>query len=338
MIRIKVLGSVVPVRAMDSASLGEYFAGTMHALLWYLAKLGFPFEHNFYPAIDLASCVACGTGALVLLGVLIFGAIVVVSCFKNRLFYWSFALMVLPLLPVLQTYALKVPVAERYLYLSSAGFSFLLGFLILKGMKGFPCARNWFMGAAIIVVCSFGISIHFGSKTFYSQLTIWTDSVAKNPNAAEPRVILAAELFNLNRLQEGIMHAQRAVELGSQDIDNLFNLGYAQQLTGDFAAAAVSFQRVLLLSPRDFAAHYRLGLVQLELGETGEAMIHLLAAVQLNGRSSQAHHALGLAYERNGQLRNAVVSLQTALQLRPGDGAVQKDYARIQGALYGRGN
>ncbi len=77
---------------------------------------------------------------------------------------------------------------------------------------------------------------------------------------------LGASLAQLKSSDEAIASYQKAIEGDSADPDYRFNLGYAQWLSGRFAAAAESFRAVLERNPSDSEATTFLGLSIREQG------------------------------------------------------------------------
>jgi protein O-mannosyl-transferase len=90
--------------------------------------------------------------------------------------------------------------------------------------------------------------------------TFWTDAILKNPACVIGHNNLGNELLQKGRVDEAIIHCQKALEI----------------------------------NPNYQSAHYILGLALFQKGQVDEAVEHYQRAVQIKPDYTEAHNSLGL--------------------------------------------
>jgi Flp pilus assembly protein TadD len=91
---------------------------------------------------------------------------------------------------------------------------------------------------------------------------------------------------------DGLLSAERAVELAPGSAEALDVLGYAQFLNGSHAEAGQSLARAIALDPELASAHFHLGLVNLETQQADLARQNLENAIALDAGGPVAERAL----------------------------------------------
>lgn len=172
------------------------------------------------------------------------------------------------------------------------------------------------------------------------------EALARTPEDPWANGDLAAILHAHDRPRDAIPLYQRAEVLSDGAFRWLYLLGVAQQGTGEFGRAAVSFRGALskrnyapavirlgeslaaegLLEEaaaalgdtadlQDAAAAYALGRVLLDLGDSRRAVLELERAVELAPDSGAARYALGTAYRAEGDEGRAARELGSSGEL-----------------------
>jgi tetratricopeptide (TPR) repeat protein len=195
-----------------------------------------------------------------------------------------FALTLFPALGFVDYYPMIYSyVADHFVYLASIGLIALLaawisGFEILQLKFQAPArigALTMFLTLALLTWRQCGI---------YTDLkTLWSDTLAKNPNSW-----LAHNNYGTLLVEEG----------------KLEEAGY-------------HFERALRLNPSYDNAHYNMGVVFAQTGKPGEAIACYREALRLNPESAQAHHNLGLVFAGQGDLDLGIVEFQRAILIKP---------------------
>ncbi len=227
-------------------SLYESILAVLPLLSAYLGKLLFPVSLNvLYPYHHISSI----TDIRVILSFLPLAGYLLLLFFTWRLKIVPFILLwiAVPVIPVLYIPVLTgAPFAERYLYLSTAGFAILYTYSLMslfyhhgglgrgRGAKIFAVAPLIFTAAIMIFYL---VKVESRIYVWKSDLTLWTDTVKKSP-------------------QSSTAH---------------FNLGWAYQQKNEYKKAEVSYLESIRLGPMAVDAHYNLGLIYMRDGRYLEA-------------------------------------------------------------------
>lgn len=255
---------------------------------------------------------------------------------------WFFAILapsssVVPL--VTQT------MAEHRMYLPLAAM--LVALIIVTHVL---IGRRGLLGA-LGVAAGFGVLTAQRQGAYASELSIWTDTLAKSPRTARVQVNLGNALKALGRYNEALAHYQSALQLNPTlpealcDVGSALillgrtaeakapceaalrlkpnfaeahtNLGSALCALGRFDEAKRQFEAALVQKPRLAAAHSDLAGVLIVSGQFQEAMRHCEMAIRDDPNLPDAYYNLGVALLRTGHPADSVANFENALRLRP---------------------
>ncbi len=133
---------------------------------------------------------------------------------KDRRMAIAAAVVVVPLLPVLNVLPIYKAAADRYLYLPVAGVALAVG-LLLDGswLARRPAIRERLLIAGVVGVVLLGIGCTERQKVWANPLALWSDTFRKNPAAFTAASGLAEALRHGGRLPEAEQAARRAIQL-----------------------------------------------------------------------------------------------------------------------------
>ncbi|WP_414662280.1 tetratricopeptide repeat protein [Horticoccus sp. 23ND18S-11] len=222
--------------------------------------------------------------------------------------FWFFAILapsssVVPL--VSQT------VSEHRLYLSLAAPVTLAVVALYR----------WAGRASIVATTAAAIALALTSAArntdFRSELSIWSDTVAKVPQNARARVNLGAALKNAGNAEAALAQFQSALTLDPTSAESLNNVGSLLIDRGRPAEAIDPCRAALRLKP-DFAlAHNNLGMALVQTGKVAEGITHLRTALKLQPEMVEAHCNLIPSLLLAGQPDQAIAHGETAVRLKP---------------------
>ena len=138
---------------------------------------------------------------------------------------------------------------------------------------------------------------------------------------------LGAALQSDGRIDEAIVHYQRALEFKSDHAPALNNLGTAQAAKGDVGSAVQNYERALAIDPDYASAHYNLANALLRGGNAKQAAEHFRLAVRSDPGSLEAHNNLGIALRDEGRFDEAIAEFRAALAFDPGAAAIHRNLA-----------
>jgi len=364
--RTNALGSFAPLKSHAGMSMYQYIINIFPLFIRYLEKIFFPFDLNAFYVLHFIPGLSEPEGIFSLLVSAGFGVTLIFAYRKNRTAFFSLMLFVIPLLPALYIPGLgRATLAERYLYLPSAGFVLLIAMF-----------ATWLRGK----MPKYGLAISLGIAALaglYSaqtitripvwkdNLTLFTEMVKKTPQGELPRGMLgkalsaegrtdeAIEQFRLtlkyhpnsllayknlgrelmknNLPQEAIEEYKRALKIAPKDLDLHGGLADAYEKAGMTDEMAEQYRTILKLRPDSASAHTKLAIALAEKGQTGQAVEHYEKALSIDPDYVDAHYNLGSLYANSGRMDDALIHFETAARLRP-DNAF---YHNILGIAFG---
>jgi tetratricopeptide (TPR) repeat protein len=325
----------------------DYIAVETQAVLHYLRLCVWPerlvFDHGWVRAPGFAGVPVEVGICLVLLGVTAVMLWRRAAAGLAAAWWWLLLAPTSSIIPIVQQ-----PIAESRAYLASAGVVTLLVTLAVRWLR--PATKPLLAGL-VAVLLALGIRTHLRLSVYRSEIVLWEDTVARQPENARAQAQLGAALLRANRPQESAAASRAAVRLRPDFADALANLGAALLQTGEFVAASETLERTLHLSPEHLVARYNFGLARAKLGDAAgaiaafrgvlkrqpqhaeahinlaallpnvgqptEAEEHARSAVSLAPQSAEAHYNLGNALARRGDGASAMAAFETALRLQP---------------------
>jgi tetratricopeptide (TPR) repeat protein len=205
--------------------------------------------------------------------------------------------------------------AEHRMYLALAAVVVLavLGLYSLLGRRGLVVCAAAAVGLGCLTVQR--------NKAYFSDLAIWSDTVAKCPGNVRARYNLGNILVKLpNRLPDAIAQYETALQIDPNSAETHNNYGHALlKMPGHLSDAIAQFETALQLDPDSAKAHNNLGLALFDLpGRLPDAMAEFEAALRLDPDLAEAHNNLGTAFldlpERGP---DAMAEFEAALRLDP---------------------
>ena len=253
----------------------------------YLGMVAWPFGLSpvYMPRVREVPDLAFWAAALVLLGAVALGVLLLRR--RRKLFFW-YATFFVGLVPVLQIIPLPTLMNDRYLYFPMLGAS---GFLALALEPLVTSARRAIRVGAVALgaagVLALAMASHTRADVWRDDVSLWRDATAKVPKAT----------LAWNGLGMSLVDAGRGVE------------------------ALGAFQAALALDPDYRLALNNIGALYNRLGQPEAGRPYLLRAVALSPGNFGALMNLGIGYQMSGDWRTAAQAFHAAVALRPWDAA-----------------
>ena len=207
-----------------------------------------------------------------------------------------FVVMLVPVLGVFDIHFFEYSlVADHFQHLS------MLAPIVLVVGTAAALARRWGWAwpgarlAACALIAVLAVLTWRQAGAYQDDYTIWTDTIAKNPNA-------------------WLAHK---------------NLGVVLMDRGDFDGAIASYRQALEINPDDEQGHHDLALALATAGQPDEAIKRLHEALRLDDHYAAAHASLGLLYDQRGRGDEALAQYERALVLDPQDVGTLNNLAEL---------
>jgi tetratricopeptide (TPR) repeat protein len=219
----------------------------------------------------------------------------------SRPWFFVFAYFLVALLPVLglvDNYISQYSsVFDHFQYLASMGPLALAAAGMVRWVDLAIPRRYWLQSslcAGLLLVL--GLLSWQRTWAYESEETLWTDTLAKNPNCWSA--------YN--------------------------NLGWAFLQKGRGDEAIVQFQKALDIYPNFALAHNNLGNARLQKGQVDEAIAQYQKSLEIDPNCYLVHNNLGAALAKKGQLDQAITQFKEVVRLRPDYTAAQDNLAKVQ--------
>lgn len=265
----------------------------------------------------------------------------------SRQVWMAIALMVAPLLPVLnlKVFHYEYIIQDRYLYLPSIGFCYLIAILILRLARK---RASLAVALSVAVLLAFGASTILQNRIWHDAVALWQRAVYYSPNSwsthynlglaylgikqyelARSELIEAKHLDperanvynNLALAQAGLGHADEAITnlktalaLDPRLLEAHNNLGALLYDKGDYAAARTEFTRVIENDPSSSSARFNMARTLAAMGDHAGAIRDYEALLANEPNDVAARYQLGLSYAASGRKSEAVTEMNRALR------------------------
>ena len=300
----------------------ERLATAGDALWFYLGKLLWPHPLiTIYPRwrIDATQWVSY----LPLLAV-----IVILSIFWlkrelwSRAWFFAFAYFMAALLPALgliDNYIFRFSlVFDHFQYLASIGPLALVG----TGLARYsdliipkkPLLQLTLCAGLLLIL---GMASWQRTWNYASEETLWTDTLAKNPNSWLGHNNLGLAFLRKEQRDEAFMHFQKSLEINPNYVEARSNLGLTLFQKGQLDEAVAQYQKALEIDPNSLVTHANLGNALFKKRQLHEAIAQYQKASQLDPNSFAIRYNLGVALFQNGQLDEAIIQFHETLRLKP---------------------
>jgi protein O-mannosyl-transferase len=240
----------------------------------------------------------------------------------SRACFFAFAYFLTALLPVLGLIDNPIfrfsLVFDHLQYLGSIGPLALAGAGLARFSDFTIPKKPWLQStlcAGLLLVL--GVASWQRTWAYESQETLWTDTLAKNPNSFMGHCKLGVALFEKGQVDDAVAEYQKALEINPNYVAAHYNLGNALFRKGQLDEAITQYQKAVEISPNDAETHINLGNALFQKEQLDEAVGQFQKAVEINPNDAEAHYDLGNALFQKGQLDEAVAQFQKALEIDP---------------------
>jgi len=220
----------------------------------------------------------------------------------------------------------STPLAERYLYIPSAGYCLLLGYWIVEAGRK-ERLKNFAWGAGIVLVVAYVLMSYQGQAVWKNDLALWKNAASKSPDHPLPHSNYGLALSNAGRYDEAIRELSIALSPDLKDNPRGLamtanNLALVYLDKGEYEKAEKWFRKALEYDPGYGKTYYHLGLIYYINGElTGstasyrQAERYVKEAMKLYRYYGRANLLLARIYLRTGDKEKAMQEARNAIAI-----------------------
>jgi tetratricopeptide (TPR) repeat protein len=259
-VRYYALGSFVPLESYADLSTYQFIINIFPLFREYLTSLLWPFNLNFWHTFHPISTLSEAGGMISVLVAVIFIVVTVLAAYKkNKTYFFGLLLIIIPLLPAFYIKGISgKPYAERYLYLPSVGYVFLLSLFFSWAKDKLPRAAKSITIVFIVIVGIYVFETINRNNVWENNFSFWSDTVKKSPDCAVAHNELARVYTSQGQLDKAIAEVQAALRLKPDSANAHISLGNLYAAQGQWDRAKAEFEAALRLKPNDHQARKRL--------------------------------------------------------------------------------
>jgi Flp pilus assembly protein TadD len=175
-----------------------------------------------------------------------------------------------------------------------------------------------FRGVGIILILAFSILTFQRAQVFATEESLFRDTLAKNPAAADAHNDLGVILAKRQNFAAATSHFLSAVQSDPDNAGAQLNFAQALAANGKFAEAETHFLAAIRLKPANPMAHKSFADALSQQGRNSEAIVQFQLALCLETKPDiQTRLDLAGVFFRTGDARAAVEQFRKVLKLNP---------------------
>ena len=208
---------------------------------------------------------------------------------------------------------------DRYLYLPSFGFCFL----VVLAISQIPSKRELFHLPAVptAIVLLLGAAMAFGTSIeelpWTNDFTLFLHSTLLQPDSAQAQSHLATEFFRRGDIPDAEQRYQNSLRLDPANWKTQLAYGLMLYYSGQFEKADRRIANAIAVQPYDSNQYFYQGMCRFDMGNYPGAEEAFAKAVNAGATRSRYHFWLGFTYEREGRLSEAKAEYEKELAQHP---------------------
>ena len=287
------------------------------AILKYLKLMSLPWGQSYQHYTEFVTSMATKEFLLPFVGVCL--VIAALAYLRSRMMWFGaawFIVVLAPALVAMRQFDPEYLLQDRYLYIPSIGFCLVVALMIDK------LHARWGLRASaavvVVLIAAFGAGNIRQNSMWKDGQTIFENCVAIDPGSAEAHVSLARIYFDSGRVREAEEHAQRALELDSDNPNAFLVLSFFAHKNGRLDRSIEYLERGVAAVPETPVTRFKIATLHLNLAlETAQtknhdiAEQHILKSIEIWPRSTGWFHA-GQFYFDQGRNAEAMTMFEKA--------------------------
>jgi tetratricopeptide (TPR) repeat protein len=257
---------------------------------------------------------------LITVSLFVFG---VLSLRKTKVIFFSLFFFFITLLPYLNIIPISTLKADRYVFIASFAYVFLIGIVFdrLYAYQHKKFSQGFFKLLSVVifffVLAGYSFMTIRQNTIWKNSYTLWTDAVEKNPESSTANALMGVVYMEMGMDQDSVKYLEKAVQLIPYDYQSHNNLGIIYGRLDEHEKAMNAFATAMWLKPDDDTIKINLSVFyqkQKEYKKAEEVLKYLLSKYPQN---ANLYYRLGLVYKDAGEYDAAVSQMLRSMKLAP---------------------
>jgi tetratricopeptide (TPR) repeat protein len=242
---------------------------------------------------------------------------------RTRVIFFSFFFFFVTMLPYLNIVPISTLLADRYVFIASFSYVFLLGIafdrLFVYRQRMFSGGFFKFLSIVLLLFLTAGYSFMTirQNKIWENSYTLWSDAVEKHPGSNTANALMGIVYMDLGMDEKAAEYLERAVAILPYDYESRNNLGIVYGRLGDREKALKELTTAISLRPDRETIWINLALFYQRQKEYKKAEQILKDLASKYPRDARLYFWLGMLYKEMGRYDLAITELTRSTELAP---------------------
>jgi Flp pilus assembly protein TadD len=323
-ILLKVMFESGGIKQYRGGSIATNVLVCLYVFLQNIKLLVFTINYSAAYSFSVSMPVFCLKNVILMLIAISLFAISVLSLRRTRTIFFSIFFFLVTLLPYLNIIPISTLKADRYVFIASFSYAFLLGIVFdrfyVYQHKKFSEGFFKLLSVALLLFVLAGHSyMTIRQNTLWeNSYTLWTDAVEKNPESSTANALMGVVYMDqLGDDQQAVKYLEKAIQLFPNDYQSRNNLGIVYGRLNEPEKALKEFATAIAMKPDDDTIKINLSVFYQRQKEYQNAEELLKYLISKNPQNANLYYRLGLVYKDAGQYEAAVSEMQKSMELAP---------------------
>ena len=322
-IMMKVMFEAGGIKQYRGSDIGSNILLCLYVFLQNIKLLIFTINYSAAYSFVVSMPVFCLKNVILILITFSLFVISILSLRRTKVIFFSFFFFFITLLPYLNIIPISTLKADRYVFIASFSYIFMLGIvfdrLYVYQHKKFSEGFFKLLSVAVFLFLLAGYSfMTIQQNTIWqNSYTLWSDAVEKHPASSTANALMGVVYMEIAMDREAVKYLERAVELLPYDYQSRNNLGIVYGRLDEPEKALKEFGTAIQLRPDDDTIKINLSVFyqrQKEYKKAKEVLKYLLSK---SPKNANLYFRLGLVYKDAGQYEAAVSEFLKSVELAP---------------------
>jgi tetratricopeptide (TPR) repeat protein len=322
-ILMKVMLEAGGIKPYRGGTFFNNFLVSFYAFLYNIELLIFALNYSAAYTIPVSNPIlSLHTFLFIVITVLLFG-LSFWSFRYTKILFFSFFFFLVTLIPYLNIIPISTLLADRYVFIASFSFCFLLAvcldriyqFIDRRFSKDFFKIMS--MIFLLFILTGYSFMTIRQNKIWKNSYTLWSDAVEKYPNSNTANALMGVVYMEIGMDEKAVKYLERAAEILPYDYQSRNNLGIVYGRLGQPQKALKELMTAIRLNSEDDTIKINLSVFyqrQKEYEKAEEVLKYLLSKTP---NDAQLHFRLGLVYKDAQQYEAAVSEMLKSMELAP---------------------
>ena len=331
-ISISLIFTFILLKVMfDAGGIKPYHGGTLfnnlltsfYVFLYNMKLLIFTINYSAAYTIPVPNPIWSIKTAIIIGVVFLLFVLSLWSLKRTKVIFFSFFFFVVTIFPYLNILPISTLLADRYVFIASFSYCFLLGVAFDKlyalNIKRF--SKGFFKLISIVlflfILAGYSFMTIRQNTIWENSYTLWADAVKKSPGNNTANALMGVVYMDLGMNEEALPYLEKAVQILSYDYQSRNNLGIVYDRLGQPEKALKEYLTAIWLKPEGDNIKINLSVFymrQKEYNKSEEILRHLLSNEPTN---ANLHFRLGMVYKEKGDYQAAISALLKSVELAP---------------------